>query len=253
MSALQPGARRPSLSKPSARALPAVPASSTSLVVIQRSQSGPRTLEASEAMRIASYMFRLSEELAPSVPMPTLMPNSSMRRMSAMPLPSRMLLPGLCATDAPRPARRFMSSSSSHTPCAAVKPGPTSPSASMCAASDSPYFFSAETACTLDSDRCVCNPVPYSRARMPQPFRKSSLQWSGTVGATAGRITSRSNFQPCSALRMFSRLVRYGARRRRSTSFCSGGGSASMRPGIASKKLRSATIGATTARIPASL
>ena len=40
--------------------------------VSQRCQSGPCTFEASEASRIASYMFWLSEQLAPSVPMPTL-------------------------------------------------------------------------------------------------------------------------------------------------------------------------------------
>ena len=36
-------------------------------------------------------------------------------------LPSRMLLPGLCATEAPRSPSRAMSSSSSQTPCATVK------------------------------------------------------------------------------------------------------------------------------------
>jgi hypothetical protein len=51
---------------------------------------------------------------------------------------------------------------------------------------------------------------------------------------------------------MLAMLVFHGASRSFATSFCSAGGSASMRPGIASKNVRSATIGATTARIPTS-
>ena len=87
---------------------------------------------------MASYMFWLSEQLAPSVPMPTLMSARSMARMSASPLPSRMLEPGLCATEAPRSPSRFMSSPSSHTPWATVKRSLTRPSSSMWAASDVP-------------------------------------------------------------------------------------------------------------------
>jgi len=59
---------------------------------------------------MASNTFWLSEQLAPSVPMPTLTRRSSIAFMSPKPLPSRMLLPGLCATDAPWSPRRFMSS-----------------------------------------------------------------------------------------------------------------------------------------------
>src|SRR5262249_46755343 len=81
--------------KPSAHALPSVAARSTSPVVSQRSVSGPCTFDTIEARRIASYMLRLSEQLAPSVPMPTLTLRLSMPRTSASPLPSRMLLPGL--------------------------------------------------------------------------------------------------------------------------------------------------------------
>ena len=50
---------------------------------------------------MASNMFWLSEQLAPSVPMPTFTRRSSMAFMSPKPLPSRMLLPGLWATEAP--------------------------------------------------------------------------------------------------------------------------------------------------------
>ena len=48
-----------------------------------------------------SYIFWLSEQFAPSVPMPTLTPRRSMPRMSARPFPSRMLLPGFRATEQP--------------------------------------------------------------------------------------------------------------------------------------------------------
>ena len=77
--------------------------------------------------RSDSYMFWLSQQEAPSVPMPTLSFFSSISLTAAMPLPSSMLLPGLCATEAPWSASRVMSSPSSHTPCAATKSGPSSP------------------------------------------------------------------------------------------------------------------------------
>src|SRR4051812_8864037 len=70
-------------------------------VVSQRSVSGPCVFETIEASRMDSYMFRLSEQLAPSVPMPTFTLRSSIPRTSARPLPRRMLLPGLCAIDEP--------------------------------------------------------------------------------------------------------------------------------------------------------
>jgi hypothetical protein len=46
-------------------------------------------------------MFWLSAQFAPSVPIPRLTRRSSIALVSASPLPSRMLLPGLCATEAP--------------------------------------------------------------------------------------------------------------------------------------------------------
>jgi len=51
---------------------------------------------------------------------------------------------------------------------------------------------------------------------------------------------------------MFSMLAAHGASRSVSTDFWSSGGSTSCSPGIASKNVRSATIGATTARSPTS-
>jgi hypothetical protein len=47
-------------------------------------------------------------------------------------------------------------------------------------------------------------------------------------------------------------VIFHGASRKLSTSFCNPGDSRSIRPGIASKKLRSATIGASTQRRPTS-
>ena len=196
-------------------------------------------------------MFWLSEQLEPSVPMPTLMPHSSMRRMSARPLPRRMLLPGLCATDAPFAPSNCMSASSSQTPWATVKSGPTRPSASMCAVSVPPYVRRPAITCTFDSDTCECSGRPCSRARSRQPIRNSSLQWCGMVGAIARRTRSRSMRQPRTMASIACRVACAGARRRRSTSFCKAAGSDASSPGIASKKLRSATIGASTARMPA--
>src|SRR5579871_3143102 len=86
ISALYPGASRPIRpAKPSARAPPSVAARATSRVVSHRRQSGPRTFEAKEASRIASYMFWLSEQLAPSVPMPRLTRRSRIGNTAAEP------------------------------------------------------------------------------------------------------------------------------------------------------------------------
>ena len=60
---------------------------------------------------------------------------TSIARMSPSPLPSRMLLPGLCATEAPWSPSRVMSSASSQTPWATVKSGPSAPRSSRCAVS----------------------------------------------------------------------------------------------------------------------
>ncbi len=81
---------------------------------------------------------------------------------------------------------------------------------------------------------------------------KASVQWCGMVGATARRICSRSNFQPFKVSRIAATVVSPGASLRRATSFWSAGDSASISPGIASYMVSSATIGATTARSPAS-
>src|SRR3984893_4330038 len=56
--------------------------------------------------------------------MPRLTRRSSIARASARPDPRRMLLPGLCATEAPWSPSRAMSSLSSQTPCATEKCGP---------------------------------------------------------------------------------------------------------------------------------
>jgi len=68
------------------------------------------------------------------------------------------------------------------------------------------------------------------------------------VGARASRTFSNGHF--CSAF--FICLGRGLPRRQAklSTSFCKAGGRRAIRPGIASKKVRSATIGASTARMP---
>ena len=59
------------------RALPSVAASAASRVVSQFCHSGPCTFETNEASRSDSYMFWLSEQEAPSVPMPRLTRRSS--------------------------------------------------------------------------------------------------------------------------------------------------------------------------------
>ena len=63
----------------------------------------PRMREENAASRMASNMFRLSEEIQPSVPIPNGTPRLRIRRVAASPEPSLKLLPGLCATEAWRP------------------------------------------------------------------------------------------------------------------------------------------------------
>ena len=134
------------------------------------------TLDTNDAIRIASKTLRLSEEPAPSVPIATFTPRSSMRRASAIPEPSFMFEPGLCDTDAPRSASRARSSSSSHTACAAQNPGPIRPSESRWATSVLPYFRCPTTACIFDSPTCIWMPTSSSRARSRQPVMNSSEQ-----------------------------------------------------------------------------
>ena len=57
-------------------------------------------LASSAASRISSNMSRSLFDAAPSVPMPTLTPSSSIRATGATPAPSLRLLVGLCATPA---------------------------------------------------------------------------------------------------------------------------------------------------------
>ena len=116
----------------------AVPSDSTSQLPSHVSGSGETIRETWAAVRIASNMFWLSEHDEPSVPMPTPSPRSTIRRAGAMPAPSRRLLPGLCATDAPRSRMISMSSSSSHIQWAPVKWGPRRPSPSRWRTSDVP-------------------------------------------------------------------------------------------------------------------
>ena len=59
-------------------------------------------------------------EAMPSVPRHTRTPRSSIFETGANPLPSFMLDAGFAATNTPRRASTSMSSSSTHTQCAAV-------------------------------------------------------------------------------------------------------------------------------------
>ena len=52
-------------------------------------------------------------------------------------------------------------------------------------------------ACVLDSCTWLCSATSNSRASAAHLRMKSSEQWCGMVGATAGRTDARSNFQPC--------------------------------------------------------
>ena len=140
-------------------------------------------------------MFWLSEQFAPSVPSPTVTPRSRARRSGNRPLPSRMLLPGLCARLPPVSAIRRRSASSSHTPCAAVKSGPTMPQWCICCSSVRPYRRWPTTAWTLLSPTWVCRRRPFSRAMRPQPQTKPSVQWCGMVGATPSRMPAWSQDQ----------------------------------------------------------
>ena len=115
--------------------------------------------ETNAAMRMASNMFWLSDEAEPSVPMPTLTLWSSMARAGATPDPSRKLLPGLCATDAPLSARSAMSSSSSQTLWAPVNRGPIRSRSSRCIANVLPYLLMPVSAWIFDSARCICTPT----------------------------------------------------------------------------------------------
>ena len=56
----------------------------------------------------------------------------------------------------------------------------------------------AATTWTFDSATWLWMPTSYSRARLRQAIRKSSLQWCGMVGATASTTFSNGHF--CSAL-----------------------------------------------------
>ena len=234
MSAKAPGASQPSASpNPSTAALPAVAIPSTSSVPSHRAGSCSRTRETNEAMRIAPNMFWLSEQLLPSVPIPTLTPASRISRAAAMPDPRRRLLPGLWAMDAPRSAILRMSSGSSHTLWAPVKLGPRNPSASRCAVSVRPYLRMPATAWILDSARCICRPTPYSAARSRHRTMNSSEQCRGTVGASAGRTRSRSTLHSWRISRQAESVASMGARRLFPAAARKGSGSASSRPGIA--------------------
>ena len=63
-----------------------------------------------DAIRIASNMLRLSEQVHASVPIPTRTPASRRARAAASPFPSLALEPGLWATAAPASASRRISS-----------------------------------------------------------------------------------------------------------------------------------------------
>src|SRR6185436_1018656 len=76
-------------------------------------------LARSPASRISSNMSRSLFDAAPSVPMPTLTPSSSIRAAGATPAPSLRLLVGLWATPALAPFNARISPSSTCTQCAA--------------------------------------------------------------------------------------------------------------------------------------
>ena len=79
----------------------------------------------------------------------------------------------------------------------------------------------------------------------------SSRQCSGIVGATAGRTMVRSPCHRCRMDRIRSIVSCQGGSPSGATALRSCGGSASIRPGIASYNVMSAIIGAMTARMPA--
>ena len=89
--------------------------------------SPPIPLASSAARRISSNMSRSLFEAAPSVPMPTLRPSSSIRATGATPAPSFRLLVGLCATPASKFFSARISPSSTCTQWAASTFAPNSP------------------------------------------------------------------------------------------------------------------------------
>jgi len=104
----------------------------------QRAGSGSAIRDRYAARRSASNMFCPSDVFVASVPIARFRPASSIARAGATPEPIRRLLIGLWTTLAPASARRAMSCSSIHMPCAALKFGPVSPSRTRCSTMLSP-------------------------------------------------------------------------------------------------------------------
>ena len=138
--------------------------------------SPPAPLASSAASRISSNMSRSLFDAAPSVPMPTSTPSSSMRATGAMPAPSFRLLVGLCATPALKFFSARISPSSTCTQCAAST-----------FASNSPCFFTHGTTgmpCSRRDDstssavsaRWMCSGTSNSAASSAHARRISDVQ-----------------------------------------------------------------------------
>ena len=153
-------------------------------------------------------MFWLSQQAAPSVPMPTLSFLSSMVLTAAMPLPSSMLLPGLCATEAPWSARRCDVVVVEPHAVGGDEIRPEQAEVLQMRGRRLAVFLEADDHLGLGLLHVRVQARRRSRARVWRSSRmNSSLQWCGMVGATAGRTSSRSKLQSASTRRMAVRLA----------------------------------------------
>jgi len=127
------------------------------------------------------------------------------------------------------------------------------PSASMCAASDLSYFLKRRNCLHLGLGQVRLQSGAVLAREIAAALQEivAAVERDGRRDRGPDQVAVEFPAVQRLAHVVEARLVRRQAQPL--DPFCSGGGSASMRPGIASKKLRSATIGATTARIPASL
>ena len=121
----------------------------------------------------------------PSTPSPTFTPASRMASSGAIPLASRMLLDGQCATPVPVAAKRAMPGASSFTQCACQTSGPSQPSSSAYSAGVQPNFSRVYATSWSFSARCVCSRTPCARASCAESRISSWLTEKGEQGATA--------------------------------------------------------------------
>jgi hypothetical protein len=127
-SAANPGARHPMSSRPSARAPPSVAISSASRA--DSAAASPPSRASRSACRASASIWLPSFDALPSTPRPTVTPASRIRRMGAIPDPSRMFEHGQCATAVPVRANSAIPGASSLTQCACQTSAPVQPSAS---------------------------------------------------------------------------------------------------------------------------